>query len=1117
MKTLFGGKTDFSQGFSIHSAESLVKTASEAGYDSIAVADIGGINALPLLEKAAKPKGMKIIIGATIRIVDDLRWRKAKKGEGKKAPNPFWYAKVYVKNEQGLKDLMALLSLSNDPEHFYMQAQIDFKELLETLDMGNVIVTTGDFSSAFSHKDYENIAQELKASHRASQTFAEIVPDVNQFFDQVSIRAIESGMNTIVSRPVMYPEGKHEIRDTMGAILGRQTNDSPFALKFDHTMSCRTLPDLIEHCANQRQRIINTGQGNYASSSWKDALRNAQRFTDAIEYKFQPMPVSLPFLSSNPFESLVKLSMAGWEKRIKNEVLGFKPEPHKLPLYKERMRYELKILKQMGFENYFLLVSNIVDWSKRNDIMVGPGRGSAGGSLVSFLLGITDIDPIRFGLIFERFINPERLDLPDIDIDFMSERKSDVHDYLTETWGEKYVAGISNYGVLKSSSALRSVGKAHGMKEHELKATTFVPKDSGEPVPLEEAKGMVPELEAFSLANPKVWEEASDLQGVFRSYGRHAAGVVVSGTPLTERAVVETRHEHQTLSWDKRIVESFGLIKLDILGLSNLDALAAAKKYVHELTGEDIVYTDIPLDDPKVYQAFSRGETVGVFQFESGGMRKLLKELAFGGDLTFEDIVAANALFRPGPMESGLMDRYISIKQGTERPDYPHSSMIPALEETHSVLVFQEQVMKIARDLSGFTFAEADHLRKAMGKKDPAEMAKMRDGFVEGAVKHSGFVESAATDLFDQIEKFAGYGFNKSHAVEYSVISYWCMYMKVHHPAAFFAACLGKLNEDKRPGLVKDAADYGIKIMPPDLNKSSGRFEIERSGDDYLLYAPFSTIKGVSDRGAAAIVKAKEEHGVPFANLDDFIEAVEKRVCNTRVRASMESVGTFASIIPGSIPADSPERLRDQKELLPGLMSSAVKAKRKVMKSEDSIKEILQALADTSMAAEAIGQNQLIMPKLGSDPKLMIVTDYPNYSETEDLQMGAGEASEALIKALKKSKLGLKDVHLTALVKCPKEKGQDITNEMIRVYGECLQKEIEILKPPVILSLGSKNARFFIPDLRGKWDENCGKDFYIKDTDATLILGMAPGMIYFDKSKQKILDKLIEQVAVLIK
>lgn len=369
---------------------------------------------------------------------------------------------------------------------------------------------------------------------------------------------------------------------------------------------------------------------------------------------------------------------------------------------------------------------------------------NCGGSLVSYLLGITDVDPIRFNLLFERFINPERLDLPDADLDFMSSRRHLVVEYLTEKYGADRVAGISNYATMASASALRDAGRMFGLGGIELMATKLVPKEHGKSSTLTEAANEVSEIAKFKDENPEIWKHALKLEGCMRSLGKHAAGIIVAGEPLTERAVVETRSDSPVVNWDKRSVEDWGLIKMDLLGLSTLDVMEIARQYIKERHGVSVNYTALPLEEPDIMGAFGRGETTGVFQFESSGMKGLLRSLAEGGTLTFEDITAATALYRPGPMDSGLMDDFVQIKRGLRSATYEHPCLESVLSETHGVVVYQEQTMALAKTLCGFSATDADFLRRAIGKKDLKKMAELKPQFIEGAT--AGFVEVELED-----------------------------------------------------------------------------------------------------------------------------------------------------------------------------------------------------------------------------------------------------------------------------------------------------------------------------------------------------------------------------------
>ena len=420
-------------------------------------------------------------------------------------------------------------------------------------------------------------------------------------------------------------------------------------------------------------------------------------------------------------------------------------------------------------------------------------------------MGITDVDPIRFGLLFERFINPSRIDLPDADLDFMSSRRHEVIEYIVGKYGQDYVAGVSNYATLGPASALRDVARLSGLQPLEYACSKQVEKEHGVSLPLAESADKVPDIGKYKIEHPDLWDISLRLEGVMRGLGQHAAGIVVANEPLINRAVVETRSGGSVVNWDKTIVEDWGLIKMDILGLSTLDVLKKASEYIYERHGRRIDFLRLPLNEPDVMRAFGNGETVGIFQFESPGMRRILRDLAKGGELTFEDITATTALYRPGPIDAGLVDQFVAVKQGIKSPHYEHEAMRVALTETHGVLTYQEQIMRVCQDLAGFSMAEADHVRKAMGKKDREKMAQYREQFVAGAAK-SGMTELSAGMLWDKIEGFAGYAFNKSHSVEYSIVSYWTMWVKVRYPAEFFAAAMTVVDkEEKLTGLVIDA------------------------------------------------------------------------------------------------------------------------------------------------------------------------------------------------------------------------------------------------------------------------------------------------------------------------
>ena len=727
-------QSDFSIGKSLLQTDQIIQRASELGYKSVALVDDMSIHAMPDFMVRAKKAGIQPIAGCRLNMYRSSTYKKPPKSTGiAEEANPKCMPKVYIKDAAGMKGLFKLLSESCDPEHFYYERRTELDAILA---LEGVIVTTGDMGSMFSMPDYEKYAKAL-FERFGDDFYVELVPVDSPLFDTMNSRALafaaKHGCKTIVTHPFCYSQDEDAATlDVMSAIATNTQMDVSYRPKqFVTTFGFCEPAKMVERMKAASVRSAKW-DGVAAPALWVKGIQNIAEVPAKCEWQFAKLDVCLPVMAENEFAELCKKCAAGWKFRFSREQLGHKPT--NLIPYKERLAYELEVLRNMGFSGYFLLVEDLVIWAKNNGVIVGPGRGSVGGSLVAYLLGITDVDPLRFNLMFERFINPDRLDLPDADLDFMSSKRHLVVEYLVSKYGRDRVAGISNYSTLASASAMRDTGRIYGLPLYELSASKLVPKEHGQSVTLTEAADQVADLDAFRLRNPEIWKHAVKLEGTMKSFGQHAAGIIVAGEPLVNRAVVETRGESPVVNWDKRVVEDWGLIKMDLLGLSTLDVLEIARQYVLERHGRNINYMELPLEDPATMEAFAKGETTGVFQFESGGMRNLLKNLAQGGPLTFEDIAAATALYRPGPMDSGQLDDFVAIKQGKMPVSYDHPNMEAALASTYGVIVYQEQVMQVAVDLAGFTRAEADKLRKVMSKKDKEALAAMRDKWVEGCM-----------------------------------------------------------------------------------------------------------------------------------------------------------------------------------------------------------------------------------------------------------------------------------------------------------------------------------------------------------------------------------------------
>jgi DNA polymerase III subunit alpha len=564
--------------------------------------------------------------------------------------------------------------------------------------------------------------------------------------------------------------------------------------------------------------------------------------------------------------------------------------------YRARLAFELDVIVKMKFPGYFLIVSDFIKYAKRNGIPVGPGRGSGAGSLVAYALTITDLDPLRFGLLFERFLNPERVSMPDFDIDFCQDRRDEVIRYVRERYGAERVAQIITFGSFLARGVLRNVGRVLEMPLGQVdKLAKLVPQNPAAPVSLKQAIESEPRLREAAEAEPRVarmLKIAETLEGLYSNASTHAAGIVIGDRPLEELVPLyrDPKSDMPATQFNMKWVEPAGLVKFDFLGLKTLTVLDKTVRLLAQ-RGLAIDLAEIPLDDLKTYEMLRRGETVGVFQVESAGMRKALVEMRAD---RFEDLIALVALYRPGPMAN--IPTYCAVKLGDEPADYIHPLLEPILKETFGVIIYQEQVMQIAQLLSGYSLGEADLLRRAMGKKIKAEMDAQRSRFVSGAVER-GLPKARADEIFDLLAKFADYGFNKSHAAAYALLAYQTAYFKANYPVEFLAASmtLDKGSTDKLSEFCNEARHLGIKVEPPSVNRSGVDFEVAANADGGLsiVYA-LSAIKGVGDGQAAALVAARG--GRPFVDLGDLAERVCARDVNKRMLECLAAAGAFDAL-----------------------------------------------------------------------------------------------------------------------------------------------------------------------------------------------------------------------------
>lgn len=564
--------------------------------------------------------------------------------------------------------------------------------------------------------------------------------------------------------------------------------------------------------------------------------------------------------------------------------------------YYARLEYELSVIKKMGFPGYFLIVSDFIRWSKGHGVPVGPGRGSGAGSIVAWSLKITDLDPLKLDLLFERFLNPERVNMPDFDVDFCQENRAKTIEYVQNKYGFDHVAQIITYGKLQAKNVIRDVARVMQMPYSMAdKISKMIPPGvQGKNPTLQESLDQVPELEEMRVSDPqinKLFDIAMKLEGLYRQSGVHAAGVVIGDRPLDQLVPLykDPRAEMPVTQYDMKYVEETGLIKFDFLGLKTLTVIQRAVDWIKKERGLDLDIDTVPLDDRETYELLQRGDTAAVFQFESAGMKDVHKQIKPD---RFEDLIAIVSLYRPGPMDN--IPTYIKRKHGEEEITYLHPALAPILDETYGIMVYQEQVMKIAQVLGGYTLGGADKLRKVMGKKMREEIPKQRAMFTEGAVKN-GIDADVAASIFDQMEKFASYGFNKSHAAAYSLISYRTAYLKAHYPVEFMTAVMSLdiTNPDKLFFFKEECRRLGFEVLKPDINYSFADFAVENGKIRYALAA----IKGVGEANMKAIVDERVAHG-PYKDLSDFIHRTDFKQINRRQLEQLSKAGAFDSIEP---------------------------------------------------------------------------------------------------------------------------------------------------------------------------------------------------------------------------
>lgn len=877
--------SDFSMCDGLNKTKPLLNAVADMQMPAVAITDQMNLCGLVKFYTTAHDQGIKPIIGVDLWVRD-----------------PHDDAEVHrlvalAMTNQGYKNITELVSKAYLRGEINYRVMIDREWLIEHAD--GVILLSGAQDGELGHallKNKQTVVSELVNFYQqyfADRFYLEIMRTGRAHEDayiQAAVSLAEQHQLPVVAtNEVCFIDTEgfaaHEIRVAIHD--GFTLDDKRRPQRYSAQQYLRTAEEMAELFSDIPEALVNT-------------VEIAKRCNVTIrlyEYFLPNFPTG--DLSTEDF--LVKVSKEGLERRLQKLFPTETERQDKRQVYDERLAIELQVINQMGFPGYFLIVMEFIQWSKDNGIPVGPGRGSGAGSLVAYALDITDLDPLEFDLLFERFLNPERVSMPDFDIDFCMDRRDEVIDHVAEMYGRDAVSQIITFGTMAAKAVVRDVGRVLGHPYGFVdRISKLIPSDPG--MTLAKAYDVEPRLGELEESDDEVkalMVMARSLEGVTRNAGKHAGGVVISPTTITDFAPLYCDEEgkNPVTQFDKNDVETAGLVKFDFLGLRTLTIIQWAIDMVAETTGQQIDITTIPLDDQASFKLLQAAQTTAVFQLESRGMKELIKRLQPD---CFEDIIALVALFRPGPLQSGMVDNFIDRKHGREAVSYPdanyqHDCLKTILEPTYGIILYQEQVMQIAQEMSGYSLGGADLLRRAMGKKKPEEMEKQREVFRQGAIENNIDPE-LAMKIFDLVEKFAGYGFNKSHSAAYALVSYQTLWMKTHFPAHFMAAVMSADmdNTDKIVTLVDEALNMDLVVLPPDVNMGQFKFSVNQANQ--IIYG-IGAIKGVGEGPTQAIINAREQKG-SFNDLFDFCQRVDLSKINRRVLEKLVLAGAMDNLGP---------------------------------------------------------------------------------------------------------------------------------------------------------------------------------------------------------------------------
>lgn len=1099
--------SEYSQLDGFGSAKNYVKRAKELGFEYLTITDHGNIDGTIQFQKECKKENIKPIIGCEAYIVPNAK--KKEKSEKR------YHCTLLVKNQQGWNNLLKMLTYAN-VEGFYHKPRIDYDFLIDNVD--GLVVLTGCSNTFLLHDDGIDFLKDLL---EYTECFLEVMPF--NFEDQKRVNKaildLHSGLklDLVGTNDCHYIIKSDVVAHEVLLALQRQAkwNDKDRWTFGDGELYLRSADEMFESFKNQ---------GVLDDKQIRQCLENTIKIAELCkEFEIKKQDIYLPTVYSGDENKILEdLCIQGFGNKLPDvDFLGTKHE------YVERFEEEFKLIKKKGFAKYFLVVYELVNWCHQNNIMIGPGRGSVGGSLIAYLLGITSVDPIKFKLLFFRFISVERIDYPDIDIDFEDSKRHLIREHLEELYGKDNISGISTFLKMKAKAAIRDVSRVFDVPYSEVdKFTKAVVDDDNNPDADDLILRTIKETDEgkeFERKYPKVIRYASQLEGQIKASGQHAAAVVVSGESLLNgnKCNIVNRGDKRVCNWDMKDSEYVGLMKLDILGLNVLSIFNETKRLIFENHGKNYFYHEpsdtfiidnidnmkedssealflddlgefsfekISLNDSKVLDMFSQGKTIGVFQFNSHGISDLCKKM---GIESFNDLVAINALYRPGPLRSGMIEEYIERKKSGKWESY-NDVVDDITKDTYGVIVYQEQVMRIANEVAKMSWKKADEIRKVIGKsKGSKELAKFKDEFVKGCIDNKTLSKIKAEKLWEEIVTFGGYGFNLSHSTEYSMIGYWCMWCKVYYPTEFICANLSYGANDKKEEIINEAYSLGLSVVTPKVGLSDPF--IWRAKDN-KLYAPFIEIKGLGEKTAVSasnFKQTKTSNRKGFfntkANNDDKKSKIEKL---------LDQIHAFDDTIPDNVSDLFSFKISNEPEIIYPKLFELI-GKNKLRPSDLERALIGQYLVPDLFKKKRFNINEVVeceKCELTDECKKPVVTSRGLYNiffvgeapgKTEDKE-GKGFVGESgtdiLWPEIVKYGLRREKFHVSNICRCYPSKTKTPGKKHIEKCLPWLIEELKKTECKLILAMGNTCIKAFtdkdggITDLNGTttWNEKHG-------------------------------------------